>query len=526
MRLLPVLPLTLSLCAAAAYAQPAPSPAQRAQSWTAHVEALASDRMEGRAAGSPGHQRAADYVVAELRRLGLRPAGTNGYFQQVPLSDQRVDYAASRARLTAGGKASEVGLPGSAILTLESRLPETVDAPLVFVGYGLHAPASGHDDLAGIDLRGKIAVFISGSPPNLPGAQRAHARAQRSRFLADRGAVGAIALVPPRLLSVPWAQITGGASEPETVLGATGNPRGEPPFLNMVWNPAEAQLLFAGQARTFAEIADAAEASGTLPRFVMNARLEGRFASQTLRTLTSPNVLALLPGSDPKLASEHVVITAHLDGLGINRTGEGDRINNGALDNAAGVAALLDMASQLRRQRPGRSILFAFVTAEERGLLGSTYFVRNPTVPRSTIVANLNYDMALPLFPLRSVLVLGAEESSIGDAARAVGAASGLPLSPDPFPDRNSFIRSDQYSFIREGIPAVAFKFGFAPGTAEAEADRAFRAERYHRPSDDMTTRIFASDEMRLHDFIVGIAMRIANATERPRWNSDSIFRR
>jgi hypothetical protein len=517
--------LALSACATLADAQP--SPLQRAETWSAHVAALSADDMEGRAAGTPGHQRAADYVVAELRRLGLRPAGTDGFFQQVPLSERRVDHAASSARLSVGGAAATpVALPQAAIVAAGASLPETVDAPLVFIGYGLHAPASGHDDLAGIDLRGKIAVFIGGSPPQLPGAQRAHARAQRSRFLAERGAVGAITLIAPGQLALPWAQVASGAAEPAMILGGGGGQPGERPFLNMVWNPAEAQRLFAGQTRTFAELAAAADASASLPGFDMNARLAGRFASVTLRSLSSPNVIALLPGSDPALASEHIVLTAHLDGLGVNAAGDGDRINNGALDNAAGVAALLDIADLLRRQRPRRSILFAFVTAEERGLLGSTYFARNPTVPRQSIAANLNYDMALPLFPLRSVLVLGAEESSIGDSARAVAAATGIPLSPDPFPDRNSFIRSDQYSFIQEGIPAVAFKFGFAAGSAEAEADRAFRAERYHRPSDDLTTKIFSQDEIRLHDFIVGIALQIANAPQRPRWNSDSIFRR
>jgi hypothetical protein len=375
---------------------PQPSPVQRAETWSAHVAALSADEMEGRAAGTPGHRRAAAYVVAQLRRLGLRPAGTDGYLQHVPLSERRVDHAASRARLSVRGAATPVSLPEAAIVTAGASTPETVDAPLVFIGYGLHAPASGHDDLAGIDLRGKIAVFIGGSPPQLPGAQRAHARAQRSRFLAERGAVGAITLIGPGQLASPWAQVASGAAEPEMILG--GGQTGQRPFLSMVWNPAEAQRLFAGQTRTFAQLAAAAAVSGPLPGFDMKARLTGRFASLTLRSLTSPNVIALLPGSDPALASEHIVMTAHLDGLGVDAAGDGDRINNGALDNAAGVAALLDMADLLRRQRPRRSILFVFVTAEERGLLGSTYFARNPTVPRQSIAANLNYDMALPLF--------------------------------------------------------------------------------------------------------------------------------
>jgi len=238
-------------------------------------------------------------------------------------------------------------------------------------------------------------------------------------------------------------------------------------------------------------------------------------------------VIARLPGSDPRLAGEHVVLTAHLDGLGVAPVGEGDRINNGALDNAAGVAALLDIAGQWRREgaRPRRSILFAFVTAEERGLIGARYFVRSPTVPRASIVANLNYDMALPLFPLTGVIVLGADESSLGADARAVGAGMALPVLPDPFPDRNSFVRSDQYAFIEAGIPALAFKFGFRAGTPEAEIERHWRVTRYHGPTDDTDQIVFAEDEIRLHDFIAAIALRVADAEARPEWNADSQFR-
>ena len=183
-------------------------------------------------------------------------------------------------------------------------------------------------------------------------------------------------------------------------------------------------------------------------------------------------------------------------------------------------------SSRRRGARPRRSLLFVFVTAEERGLLGARWFAQRPTVPRASIVADLNYDMALPLFPLTGVTVLGAEESSLGADARAVGAAMGLPLVPDPFPDRNSFIRSDQYAFIEAGIPAVAFKFGFAAGTPEAETERAWRATHYHAPSDDGSQPVFRADEIRLHDFIAALALRIADAEARPRWNDDSFFRR
>jgi hypothetical protein len=386
-------------------------------------------------------------------------------------------------------------------------------------------PSAGHDDLAGVDLNGKIAVFVNGGPTEVSGTLKAHARAQRNTWLAERGAVGAIALTTPGQSESPWSSAVRNSSQPG-MMYADARVRDEPPFVSMSWNEAEAERLFAGARRTFAEVAADADASRPLPGFAMQTRLSGRLAATGQRTVSSPNVVARLRGSDPALAGEHIVMTAHLDGLGVGRAVNGDSIYNGALDNAAGVAALIDIATELRRQRPRRSILFVFVTAEEKGLLGSRYFARMPSVPRDSIVANLNYDMALPLFPLRSVTVLGAEESSIGDAARAVGETTGLPLAPDPFPNRNSFIRSDQYGFIEQGIPAVAFKFGFAAGTPEAELERAFRATRYHAPSDDLSSTVFAADEIRLHDFIATLAMRLANAPQRPRWNPGSPFAR
>jgi hypothetical protein len=523
MRLLFLLPLLLAACASVPAPPESAAKAARADRWVAQVQALSSDAMEGRAAGTPGHERAVRYVVEELQRLGLEGAGTEGFLQPVALVEQRLDYVASSASLSVGGTASPVAMPGTAIVSAGRPLPTAIDAPLVFVGYGLHLPSHGHDDFAGVDLSGKIAVFVSGGPANIPGSAKAHARAQRVRLLAERGAMGAIDVSTPGQLESPWEAAVRNSGQPAMFLG-DAELRGETrPFLSMRWNPAEAQLLFAGQARTFDDIARAADASQALPGFDLAARFTGRFTASA-RPVSSPNVVARLPGADAAMAGEHVVLTAHLDGLGVSSGITGDAINNGALDNAAGVAALLDMAAELRRRRPRRSILFLFVTGEEKGLLGSRYFARRPTVLRSSLVANLNYDMALPIFPLRSVTMLGAEESSIGNVARDVGAAMGLPLAPDPFPNRNSFIRSDQYAFIEQGIPSAAFKFGFAANTPEAELERAFRATRYHSPSDDLSIPVFPEDEIRLHDFILEIAFRLANADERPGWTAGSIF--
>ena len=244
--------------------------------------------------------------------------------------------------------------------------------------------------------------------------------------------------------------------------------------------------------------------------------------------VSAPNVVARLPGSDPRLKAEHVVFSAHLDHLGVSTLINGDGLYNGALDNAAGVAALLDIAKSYRerRIRPRRSLLFVFVTAEEKGLLGSRYFSLRPSVASESIVADLNFDMALPIFPLKSVIALGGEESSLGTVAAEVGQAMGLPLVPDPWPDRNSFVRSDQYSFIREGVPSLAFKFGFARGTPEAEIERSWRSTRYHAPSDDLSQPVERIDAVRLNDFVAELGLRVANAPDRPRWGAQSFFRR
>lgn len=511
--------LALALTVASpALAQTAPAQADRATRWQQQVATLASDAMEGRAAGTPGHMRAVEHIVSELRRIGLEPAGTEGFLQPIQFTEQRFDPAASRATLTAGGTRHELAFPGAAIVESGQTIPARVDAPLVFVGYGLHIPDAGHDDLAGVDLNGKIAVYVAGRPSGIPATAMSSALAQRDRILRERGALGTIFLVPGSALTTPWDAMI---AQPARA-GVFPSDRAEP-FLDMIWNPADNERLFAGTGSSFAGVMALAQSGQRIPRVELTARLTGTFGA-TRSTFMSPNIVARLPGSDPALRDEYVVFTAHTDGYGIGEAVNGDAIYNGALDNAHGVAALIDMAEQLKAQLPRRSILFAFVTAEEKGLLGSRYFVRNPTVPRDRIVANLNYDMALPLFPLTSVLALGSDESTLGADARAVGATMNLPLSPDPFPERNSFIRSDQFAFIEAGIPALAFKFGFAPGTPEAELDRAFRADHYHKPSDDMRARIYPQDEIRLHDFMIGIALRVANADGRPSWNEGSRF--
>jgi Zn-dependent M28 family amino/carboxypeptidase len=505
-----------------------PSPEERAERWWTDVSALADEKMEGRLTGTPGYLRAADYVVAELRRLGLRPAGTDGYFQPVEFEEQFVDSAQSSAALTGGGQTVRLDVPGDLIFGrgLGPR-PAEMEAPLVFVGYGLHIPDARHDDFADVDLKGKIAVFVGGGPADISGPLKSHARRDRARLLAERGAVGMVSLTTPKAVEIPWSRAVAQAGQSGMYLADPALQDVHTPFLDASFNSETSEKLFARSGRSFAEVAALADASKPLPKLDLKQSLRANIATRH-RRLSSPNIVALLPGSDPKLKAEHVVFTAHLDHLGVSTPINGDGLYNGAMDNAAGVSGLLDIARSYKARpvKPKRSMLFVFVTAEEKGLLGSRYFTLRPTVPRRSIVANMNFDMALPIFPLRSVTALGAEESSLGDTARAVGESMGLPLVPDPFPDRNSFVRSDQYSFIREGIPALAFKFGFAKDTHDAEVERAWRSTRYHAPSDDLSQPVFKQDAVRLHDFVGELALRVANAPERPQWKGTSFFRR
>lgn len=440
-----------------------------------------------------------------------------------------MDHGGSSAALVGGGRETKLDVPGDLVVGRgDGRVSERLDAPLVFVGYGLHMPEEGHDDFAGVDLKGKIAVVVSGGPDNVSGALKSHARGERARVLSERGAVGLLSLTTARAVETPWSRSVARAGQSGMYFADASLRDVQTPFVSLSMNSATTEKLFAAANTSFAAISASADASRPLPKVTFNTRLRGRF-STSHRAVASSNVIARLPGSDPALRAEHVVFSAHLDHLGVSTTQiNDDGLYNGAMDNAAGVAGLLDIARgyQARRVKPKRSMLFVFVTAEEKGLLGSRYFALRPTVPKGSMLANLNFDMALPIFPLRSVIALGAQESSLGSVAAEVAGSIGLPLVPDPFPDRDSFVRSDQYSFIRAGVPALAFKFGFARDSPEAQIEREWRASRYHAPSDDLSQPVQKLDAVRLHDFVAELGWRVANAPDQPRWGNNSFFRR
>jgi Zn-dependent M28 family amino/carboxypeptidase len=293
------------------------------------------------------------------------------------------------------------------------------------------------------------------------------------------------------------------------------------------FNPAQAEKLFTGSGHTFAELASLAKDRKQLPRFPLAASLKAHAAIES-KIIESDNVIAKLEGSDPALKNEYVVLSAHIDHIGIGAPINGDKIYNGAMDNGSGSALLLDTAAQLKAhpEKLRRSVLFVFVTAEEKGLLGSRYFAAHPTVDVRSIVADINTDMFLPIVPLKTLLVLGIDESTLGACATAIAKSVGVHAIPDPMPLRNIFIRSDQYNFILHGVPSVMMSVWAEPGSPENKLFETWLSARYHAPSDDVNQPVDLQAAGLFEEIVLRLLVDTANADARPRWNNDSFFRR
>jgi Zn-dependent M28 family amino/carboxypeptidase len=498
------------------------------KAWWAHVQFLADDSLEGRDTGSPGFEKAADYMASQFREAGLDPAGTDGYRQPVSFDVVRFDETRSSLDLVSGGQNVQVKIGEDAILGVSPGAAESVEAETVFVGYGLTIPEANYDDFAGLDVKGKIVVYIMGGPGNISGPLKAHYQSSEVRraTLARAGAIGAIAVGNPKAAEVPWSRTAGSRFLPRMVLHDTG--AGAPPDLKFaaVFNPEHAQMLFAGSAHTIAQLLDAVNADRPLPHFSLAVKVRSNLG-MTRSQVQSENVVGLLPGSDPALKNEFVILSAHLDHLGIGAPVNADKIYNGAMDDASGDASLIEIARAIKKSgtRPKRSIVFLSVTGEEKGELGSQYFAAHPTV-RGPIVADLNMDMYLPLFPLKYLEVQGLAESTLGDDIRVVAEQAGVQVQADKEPEHNRFIRSDQYSFIKKGVPALAFKFGYILGTLEEKIFKAWYADRYHGPADDVNQPVDMAAAAQFNAILEKLALRVADAAQRPAWEPDSFFRR
>jgi Zn-dependent M28 family amino/carboxypeptidase len=513
-----------------AVAQQSPAKLFDGNSWWDHVKFLADDKLEGRETGSEGLRTAESYVVNQLTRAGLQPAGVNGFYQPVKFVSREIVEKDSSAALVSAGKEQPLVLGDDAyFITRVDLAPEEISAPLVFVGYGLQIPEMNYDDVAGLDLKGKVVVYLGGSTADTPTALSAHYQTmgERWRPLRQAGVIGVIAIPNPASMDIPWSRMSLNRAHPSMDL--VGDEFNETAGLktSLIFNPAQAEKLFVGSGHTFAEIAELGKDRKPLPRFPLSVSLKCRAAVKST-SVESANVIAKLPGSDPVLKNEYVVLSAHVDHIGIGAPINGDRIYNGAMDNGSGVAALLDIAASWKANQPHprRSILFVFVTAEEKGLLGSKYFAAHPTVPAKSMIADVNIDMFLPIVPLKVLKVQGLAESDLGDRARESAQAFGVRVQADPQPLRNAFIRSDQYNFIRHGIPAVKLDVGFDPGSPDEQIFKEWLTVRYHAPSDDLAQPVDRATAATYEDIVRQLLVYIADTEARPQWKPNSFFRR
>jgi Zn-dependent M28 family amino/carboxypeptidase len=508
--------------------------AEEAQRWWSHIQFLADDKMKGRNTGSPEHKQAAAYVASEFERVGLSPgANASSYTQKVPFEVRQLDEANCSLVLLGGEpKEESLTLGEHANIGVRTSADKPVEAEMVFVGYGMQVPDVGYDDFKGLDLKGKIAVYISGQPAGIPGPLASHSQSgsERAKVLAAVGAIGSATIANPKNTDVPWARATLARLMPSMSLVEKEKKTEGAGRITLSINAAYANKFFAGSGHTIEEIFALAADKKDLPHFAL-ARTVRVKSAVTRSSVESENTVGIRWGTDPKLKNEFIVVSAHLDHVGVNEKSIEDKIYNGAMDNASGVASLIEAARHLRDAKIStkRSIAFVAVTGEEKGLLGSQWYANHPVFGKAKgakVVGDLNMDMYLPLFPLKSLLILGVDESTLGDMAKKAVLDAGLEVVPDPSPERNTFIRSDQYSFIRSGTPALAFKFGYTKGSPEEKIVQNWLRDRYHSPHDDLDQPVEKESAARYNRLLAGIITNAANADEAPRWKDSSFFKR
>jgi len=496
---------------------------------------LADDAREGRETGTRGYLAAAEYVAARMASMGVEPGADGEWFQEVPFRSATPVLDAAAASIT--GPDGEV----HALTHLQdfrvfpSMNAETFsveNAEAVFIGFGVHAPEFGHDDYAGVDLKGKVAVYFASAPETFDNESRAHFSSDRLRMkeVSSRGAVGMIGLFTASSeQSRPWARYVSNPSY-TTMTWVWPDGRAETSGENLrgsaMLNPKVAPLLFEGAEQSYEAARAAADGEGAAPdSFDLKVRVSLAGAVE-LQETTSPNVVGLIPGADPELKDEYVVLSGHLDHIGINKrlVAEGkDGVNNGAMDNATGIATMLEVARRMSSgEPPARSVMIVAVTGEEKGLLGADYFAHFPTVGDGEMVANVNLDMPVMLHEFTDVIAFGAERSSLGAILESALEQTGIELQPDPIPQLGIFTRSDHYRFVEQGVPSIYLWTGFSNGGEEKFWD--FYRNHYHSPSDDLEQPILYKDLARFADVNYIIARAIADAPTRPEWNEGVFF--
>ena len=502
-----------------------------AERFRAHVETLASDAYEGREAGTPGYDRAVDYVTAAYERLGVQPAGDEGYLQQVPLRRAVVAYGEQTAlRFSPPEGAARVLAPVADFLAMAPTATDpgalgaaiaVTDQPLAFVGYGIDAPSLGVDSYGDVDVAGRVAVMVMGSPDGLPSEEGAHWAGTAARIDAAlrRGATGVLFVVDAPSDEKTVARRQRWATAPSDTFAGRAPRREGIPSAYVFRDAAEAMLAASGRGiDTVLEDPSAFAMEGTIDLAT----------AATYENYESPNVVGIIEGTDPALRDEVVVLSAHLDHVGVDADhGDdeegGDAIHNGAMDNATGIATLLEVAERFRTEgAPKRSVMLLAVTAEEKGLLGSDYFARYPTVARRDVVANVNLDMPVLLYDFQDVIAFGAEHSTLKGLVADAASSMDVALTPDPYPEMVLFVRSDHYSFVKQGVPSVFLFLGTQNGGEDAF--KSFMSTHYHRVSDEPDLPILYDVAARFAELNYRIARRIAEAEARPDWNEGDFF--
>jgi hypothetical protein len=506
----------------------------------AHIEFLADDLMLGRQPGTAGYNIAANYVASQFRQMGLMPAGTGGsYFQQVPLREAFLEPGSAELSLLHHDQLTSLKFVDDFFMSPSlQRTTSQIDAEMVFVGYGIDSPELDHRDYENIDARGKVVVMLAGQPHDFPSEEGAHfaSSMERKKAAVRHGAVGILTIHTPRMAErFKWERIKSRVGMPSMKwINENGDAYGTFKQLHggAYVSHKAAGILFEGVSTDLQTLLEFDENAQPLPRFNLQGRVKMSKRS-THETIYSPNVAAVLPGSDPLLATEHVAYIGHLDHVGelhpsAVEEGQSDRINNGALDNASGISVMLETARMLAEgEAPRRSVLFVAVTAEEKGLVGAEYFAIHPTVPIEDIVSVVNLDMPILLYDFADVIAFGAEHSSLAANVLSAAQSYGVELSPDPFPEQNIFIRSDHYRFVQQGVPSVYLKTGLTSTDENVDAasiSDGFRQDHYHKPSDDLNLPIHYDAAAKFVKINAKIGELIANDPIRPSWHEGDFF--
>ncbi len=502
-----------------------------------HIRFLSSDLLEGRGPATRGGQITEQYLASELRSYGVAPANNGSYFQRVPIDIVEADSATLRAEVT-GKAAATLRYPEDITVWAGASVTESgANAPIVFVGYGSTAPEYKWDDFKDVDVRGKILLVLVNDPP-APAAEptlfggKAMTYYGRWTYKFEeaerRGAAGMLIIHNTERAGYGWPTVVGSWAKEQRMLPR--DPTLPPPLGFQGWITESAITTLLQEAGL--DLADLQlRAMSRDFRPVDTGLILDIDFTNTVEHLESNNVVGLVEGTDPQAKDEYVMLSAHWDHLGIGPAVDGDSIYNGALDNASGTADLLAVARQLSRGAPvKRSVLIAFVTAEESGLLGSQFLAMNPLVPTAQIVAVLNVDGGNVIGESTDLTVLGDVKSSLGPSLAKLIEPRGMTISPDAFPERGFFYRSDHFSFAKAGVPSVSIGEGekFVGHTVEWARQQAddYTTNRYHQPGDEFDESWDLAGAVQLSNIVLDFARQLANSSGWPSWAADAEFKR